>query len=74
MAIIIERIDLKPFRTGVVRYRLKIGTKVITEFRHRRERGLAACLRDAADAIDRERWRAAVATPEEDAVQSEVNE
>lgn len=33
-------------------YTVKIAGKVISVFRHNRERGLAQCLRDAADAVD----------------------
>ena len=33
-------------------YRLRINAKLITNFRHVRDRGLAECLRAAADAVD----------------------
>lgn len=33
-------------------YVVRINDAVITTFKHTREKGLAACLRDAADAVD----------------------
>jgi len=33
-------------------YRLRINAKLITNFQHVRDRGLAECLRAAADAVD----------------------
>jgi len=36
-------------------YHIKINEKLITEFTHDRENGLAECLRKAADAVDKRR-------------------
>lgn len=38
--------------TGVRRYRVQINRKLICEFDHVREDGLAVCLRKAADAVE----------------------
>ena len=35
-------------------YRLKVNDEHIAWFRHRRDEGLAECLRRAADAVDKE--------------------
>jgi len=40
---------------GETRYKLQINSEIIVEFWHRREDGLATCLRKAADAVDANR-------------------
>jgi hypothetical protein len=57
MSIIITNIGGN--QIGVCRYRLSINTRVITEFEHDRTKGLAVCLRKAADAIDKSNWERA---------------
>ncbi|NOQ30189.1 MAG: hypothetical protein GQ570_03605 [Helicobacteraceae bacterium] len=42
--------------TGVQKYQLRINAQVICEFEHdRTPEGLATCLRDAADAVEKHR-------------------
>jgi len=51
MAIIIQNISEHPGPMGPHRYQLRINQKVICEFEHNRENGLAVCLRKGADAV-----------------------
>lgn len=52
MSIIIQNVDENFRLTGVHKYVLRINNKVIAHFTHKREDGLAACLRRAADAAE----------------------
>ena len=44
-----------PDPTGWRTYEVRINHEVITTFRHKREHGLARCLRMAAAAVDKEK-------------------
>ena len=53
MSIIITNKGQAPGENETTRiYHVKINDKLITEFTHDRENGLAECLRKAADAVD----------------------
>ena len=53
MSIIITNKGQAPGENETTRiYHIKINDKLITEFTHDREDGLAECLRKAADAVD----------------------
>ena len=43
-----------PLPTGIHEYRVQINYDLICMFKHRREDGLAACLRRAADAVEKQ--------------------
>ena len=45
-----------PDPTGWRNYEVRINHEVIATFRHKREHGLAACLRIAARAVDKEEF------------------
>jgi len=51
MSIIITNDGTNPRSHGDHRYTVHINQQVITQFVHRRQEGLAACLRKAADAV-----------------------
>jgi hypothetical protein len=60
MPIIIQRLSDKPVK-GKDEYRVCVNNELITTFRHQRSHaGLAQCLRDAADAVDKQRTEDAV--------------
>ena len=44
-----------PDPTGLRNYEVRINHEVVATFRHRREHGLARCLRMAAAAVDKEK-------------------
>lgn len=59
MSIIITNITdqaVNPLPTGEHKYVLKINNKVICEFTHTREDGLAVCLEKASKAADKQMW------------------
>ena len=41
--------------TGLNKYEIRINNRVIAKFKHKREDGLAACLRHAASTVDKMR-------------------
>ena len=51
MSIIITNIDNKP--SGECKYRICINQREICYFKHKREEGLAECLRKASEAVKR---------------------
>jgi hypothetical protein len=53
--IAIVNVTERPAETGPHDYEVRINRQVITRFQHRREDGLAKCLRLAADAVDEAR-------------------
>lgn len=52
MPIIIENITDVPTSKGSNKYRIRVNQKVIAEFYHTREEGIAECLRRAAEACE----------------------
>jgi hypothetical protein len=52
MPIIIENITDVPTSQGSNQYRIRVNQKVIAEFSHMREQGIAECLRRAAEACE----------------------
>ena len=54
MSIIIRNVSTG-VPTGVQQYELKINQRILLQFEHTREDGLAVCLRKAADAVEADR-------------------
>lgn len=54
MSIVIHNLGGDPL--GECSYEIRINERVITTFKHNRVKGLAACLRRAADAVDKSEW------------------
>ena len=54
MSIVIRNLGGDPL--GECSYEIRINERVITTFKHNRVRGLSACLRQAADAVDKSEW------------------
>jgi hypothetical protein len=52
MSIIIQNITDVPTSVGSNKYQVRINQKVIAEYYHNREDGLAECLRKAATAVE----------------------
>jgi hypothetical protein len=52
MSIVITNTGTVKTKDGIHEYILKINNDRICAFTHHRERGLAACLREAADTVD----------------------
>jgi len=52
MPIIIENITDVPTSKGSNKYRIRVNQKVIAEFYHMREEGIAECLRRASEACE----------------------
>lgn len=52
MSIIIQNITDVPTSHGSNKYQVRINSKVIAEYYHNREDGLAECLRKAATAVE----------------------
>lgn len=60
MSVTINNVSERPSEAGINYYEVTIGPQVIATFAHIRADGLAACLRHAADAVERrERAKAA---------------
>ena len=56
MAIIIQNISPHSSPFGQQEYEVRINQEIITTFTHKREEGLAVCLRRAAGAVERAKW------------------
>lgn len=54
MAIIITNVSDELKRRGEHDYQLRINNRVLALFKHKREDGLAKCLRLAADALEKQ--------------------
>ncbi len=52
MSVVITNISTHDDMTGINQYTVAVGD-IKVSFEHAREKGLAECLRDAADAVDR---------------------
>jgi hypothetical protein len=51
--IAIVNISKNPSRTGIHQYEVRINLDPIVQFEHRREDGLAECLKRASEAVER---------------------
>ena len=67
MSIVIHNLGGDPL--GECSYEIRINERVITTFKHNRVKGLSACLKRAADAVDKSEWTkwAAIFTETQDA-------
>jgi len=54
--IAIVNIDKNPRKAGIHTYEVRINHDVICRFTHKREDGLATCLRLASEAVDEHQW------------------
>ena len=54
--IAIVNIDKNPRKTGLHTYEVRINHDVICRFTHKRENGLATCLRLASEAVEEHKW------------------
>ena len=54
--IAIVNIDKNPRKTGLHDYEVRINHDVICRFAHKRENGLATCLRLASEAVEEQKW------------------
>lgn len=63
MSIIINNITPHPTKEGTNLYSITIGGRVVMTFNHERKKGLAQCLRDAAEELDKHSPIAKDATP-----------
>ena len=54
--IAIVNVDKKPRKTGLHTYEVRINQDIICRFTHKREDGLATCLRLASEAVEEHKW------------------
>ena len=54
--IAIVNIDKRKRKTGLHIYEVRINHDVICRFTHKREDGLATCLRLASEAVEEQQW------------------
>lgn len=63
--IAIVNVDKNPRKTGLHTYEVRINHDVICRFTHKREDGLATCLRLASEAVEEKKWAKDVKALEE---------
>ena len=56
MAVIIQNVSSHSSPFGEHEYEVRINTKVVATFTHKREEGLTVCLRKAMEAVERTKW------------------